>query len=177
MRSPVSTFAEQLWNVPAGLSEAALHGAVCGLLCAAPELSAAAYRRALIELLEGVTDMHDDEVDRFVELAAEDLSAPDLSFEPLLPDHDVELGERLTRLAEWAGAFVDGFEQAAGELDGDAIEAFDDILRISELDRDATYDDEAEFDYVSVCEHLKVAVLMVRDAVTGPDEEHVDDPE
>lgn len=173
----MSTFAEQLWNVPDGLSESVLHGTVCGLLCGAPALSAQAYRRALIDLLDHVSDMHEDEVDRFVELAAEDLDAPDLSFEPLLPDGDVALAERLTSLAQWAGGFVLGFEEAAGELDGEALEAFDDIVRIADLDADEVDETDAEFDYVEVTEHLKVAVLMVHDTVNTIDEESLDESE
>ena len=130
MPAIVSTFAEQLWNVPPGLSEALLHGTVCGLLCGAPGLSVLAYRRALIDLLDAVADMHADEVDRFTELAAEDLNAPDLSFAPLLLEHDAPLADRLTGLAEWAGGFVQGFEEGSGELDGEALEAFDDIVSI-----------------------------------------------
>jgi hypothetical protein len=173
----VSTFAEQLWNLPAGLSEALLHGTVCGLLCGAPGLSAHAYRRALIDLLDTLENTHEDEVDRFVELAAEDLDAPDLSFEPLLPDHDVALADRLTRLAEWAGGFVLGFEEVSGELEGEALEAFDDIVRIAELDAEEVDETDAEFDYVDVTEHLKVAVLMVHDTVNSIDEEAPDESE
>jgi len=173
----VSTFAEQLWNIPAGLSEAMLHGTVCGLLCGAPGLSAHAYRRALIDLLELAEDMHEDEVHRFVELAAEDLGAPDLSFEPLLPDHDVPLADRLTSLAQWGGGFVLGFEEVSGELDGEALEAFGDIVSIADLNADEVDDTDAEFDYVSVAEHLRVAVLMVHDTVNSLDEESLDESE
>jgi uncharacterized protein YgfB (UPF0149 family) len=177
MPAIMSTFAEQLWNVPPGLSEALLHGTVCGLLCGAPGLSVLAYRRALIDLLEQVEDMHDDEVERFVTLTSEDLDAPDLSFEPLLPDHDVPLADRLTSLAEWAGGFVLGFEEVSGELEGEALEAFDDIVRIADLDADEVDETDAEFDYVDVTEHLKVAVLMVHDTVNSLDEESLDESE
>jgi uncharacterized protein len=176
----VSTFSEQLWYVPAPLSESMLHGVCCGLLCGAPGLSAQAYRRALIDLLEPAAEMHEDELDRFIELAAEDLDAPDLSFAPLLPDHDVELTERLACLAQWAGGFVAAFEEVSGELDGDALDAFDDIGRIADVDAggaDASADADAEAEYVDVCEHLKVAVLLIRASVAGDDEEPVDDSE
>jgi len=170
----MSTFSEQLWNVPPGLSEALLHGTVCGLLCGAPGLSVLAYRRALNDLLD-IADMHEDEVDRFTELAAEDIRAPDLSFEPLLPEYDAPLEDRLTALAEWAGGFVRGFEEGSGEVEGEALEAFDDIVSISELNADEVDDDDAEFDYFSVVEHLKVAVLMVHDTVNSLDEDSLDE--
>jgi uncharacterized protein len=157
-----------------------LHGVVCGLLCGAPGVSVQFYRRALIDLLEPAAEMHEDELDRFIELAAEDLDAPDMSFAPLLPDHDVDLTDRLDRLAQWAGGFVEAFEEASGELDGEALDAFDDIRRIADLDTGGAAvadDDDAEAEYVDVCEHLKVAVLLIRASVAGDEEEPVDDSE
>ena len=71
----VSAFSEQLWNLPVGLSESLLHGAVCGLLCGAPADSAAGYRRALTDLLDDASRMDEDELDRFIEFAADDPSS------------------------------------------------------------------------------------------------------
>ena len=85
----VSAFSEQLWNIPADLSESLLHGAVCGLLCGAPEESFAGQRRALTDLLDDASRMDEDELDRFIEFAADDLASPDLTFEPLLPGRRV----------------------------------------------------------------------------------------
>jgi len=172
----VSTFTEQLWNLPPSLSEAALHGTTCGVLCGAPELSAEDYRRALIELLEPVGEMHRDEVERFVTLAADDLDAPDLDFTPLLVDPDAPLDERLVALAQWADGFVAGFEDVGGELDDEALEAFDDIVAIAEVDAQAYDDDgDAGFDFEAVGEHLKIAVLTVRAAVVGAQGESDDE--
>ncbi len=137
-----------------------------------------AYRRTLIDLLVDVGDVHDDELARFIEMAADDLAAPDLEFEPLLAELDASLDERLRSLADWAGSFVEGFEEAAGELDDEALEAFEDIRQIADVDGEGMDEVEAEFDYLSVAEHLKAAVLMVH-AITHridePDEEDADD--
>jgi uncharacterized protein YgfB (UPF0149 family) len=179
LRAPrVSTFTEQLWHLPTHLTEAALHGATCGVLCGAPGLSAEAYRRALAELLEPVDEMVDEELERFVILAAEDLDAPDLEFTPLLAGPDAPLTEELTALVQWAAGFVAGFEDVGGELEEDVLEAFDDIVAIAELDTESDDEGDAtQLDMETVNEHLKVAVLTIRAAVLAVNEEPDDDAE
>jgi uncharacterized protein len=158
----VSAFSEQLWNVPAGLSQSLLHGVVCGLLCGSPEQSGAAYRRALTDLLDDAQYMDEGELDRFIEFAADDLASPDLSFEPLLPGDDYDVVDRVEGLAEWSSGFLNGFEEVGGDLDEEAADALEDIERIADVGGDV---DDDEFDYFSVAEHLKVAVLLIHDAV------------
>ena len=178
MRVPLSTFSEQLWSLPDALPEWVLHGAVCGVICGAPDASVMTYRRALTDLLVDVEDVHDDELTRFIEMASDDLASPDLEFEPLLADLEAPLEARLRSLADWAGSFIEGFEEASGELDDEALEAYEDIRAIADVDAEGMDELEAEFDYLSVAEHLKAAVLMVH-AVTHPvdkaDEEAADD--
>ncbi len=168
----VSAFSEQLWNLPVGLSESLLHGAVCGLLCGAPADSAAGYRRALTDLLDDASRMDEDELDRFVEFAADDLAAPDLSFEPLLPSDEFAMAERIDGLAEWCDGFLTAFEEIGGELDEEAADALEDIERIADVGGD---DEDDEFDFFSVAEHLKVAVLLIHDTTHAQEEEPDDD--
>src|SRR5262249_48962004 len=129
-----------------------------------------ARRRALIDLLEDAAEVDEDELDRFIDYAADDLSAPDLSFAPLLPDDDASLTDRVEALGDWAAGFVRGFDQSGGDLDDDAADALDDIQRIAEVSSEA---DDDEFDFFEVAEHLKVAVLLIHDATHG--EERDDD--
>ncbi len=168
----MSAFSEQLWNLPAGLSESLLHGAVCGLLCGAPEESFANQRRALTDLLADASRMEEEELDRFIEYAADDLSSPELTFEPLLPGDEFVMSERIEGLSQWCDGFLTAFEESGGELDDDAADALEDIERIAEVDGD---DDEDEFDFFSVAEHLKVAVLLIHDSAHARDEEPDDD--
>ncbi len=173
----MSAFSEQIWNLPADLNASLLHGTVCGLLCAAPAESSQAYRRALIDLLDPVERMDAEELDRFVWYAADDLGAPDLGFEPLLPDDDYALEDRVEALAQWSEGFLSAFESAAGEAEGDAVDALEDIGRIADVGGDLDDDDDNEFDFVSVVEHLKVAVLLIHDAAGDPEEDDEDDDE
>jgi uncharacterized protein len=171
----VSTFSDQIWNLPADLNASLLHGAVCGLLCAAPAESSQSYRRALTDLLDAVERMDIEELDRFVWYAADDLASPDLSFEPVLPDDEYALEDRVEALAQWSESFLTAFESAGGEVEGDAVDALEDIERIADVGGDLEDDDENEFDFFSVVEHLKVAVLLIHDSAQTPEEESDDD--
>ncbi len=173
----MSAFNEQFWNLPAGLSESLLHGAVCGLLCGSPADSVANYKRALTGLLEHALQVEEAELDRFIEFAADDLASPDLSFEPLLPGEEYGMVDRVEGLAEWSAGFVNGFDEAGGDLDDDASDALEDIARIADVGGDIEDD---EFDYFNVAEHLKVAVLLIHDTVVErmqAEEEPDDEPE
>ena len=55
-------------------------------------------------------------------------------------------------------------KSAAGEVEGDAADALEDIGRIADVGGDLEDDDDNEFDFFSVVEHLKVAVLLIHDA-------------
>ena len=168
----MSAFNEQLWDLPPSVNPSLLHGTVCGLLCGAPDESIRSYRRALTDLLDEASEVDDDELSRFIEYAADDLAAPDLGFMPLLPDDDQDITDRVESLARWSAGFVAGFEEVGGELDDEAADALEDIERIADVG--AEFDDD-EFDYFSVAEHLKVAVLTIHDATRESDPETDDD--
>jgi uncharacterized protein len=170
----VSAFSEQLWNLPAGLSESLLHGAVCGLLCGAPLDSAAGYRRALTDLLDDASRMDEDELDRFIEFAADDLASPEISFEPLLPGDEFAMSDRIEGLGQWCDGFLNAFEETGGELDDDAADALEDVERIAEVDGD---DEDDEFDLFNVVEHLRVAVLLIHDTTHAEEEPDDDESE
>ena len=170
----MSAFTEQLWDLPPSVNRSLLHGTVCGLLCGAPDESIRSYRRALTDLLDEASDVDGDELARFIEYAADDLAAPDLGFVPLLPDDDQAITDRVDALAQWSAGFVAGFEEAGGDLDEAAADALEDIERIADVG--AEFDDD-EFDYFSVAEHLKVAVLTIHDATRESDDDDDDDDE
>jgi uncharacterized protein YgfB (UPF0149 family) len=93
----------------------------------------------------------------------------------LLPDDECELADRVEALGQWSEGFLTAFESAAGEVEGDAVDALEDIGRIADVGGDLDDDDDNEFDFVSVVEHLKIAVLLIHDAAQTPEEESDDD--
>ena len=82
------------------------------------------------------------------------------------------MSERIEGLAEWCNGFLMAFDESGGELDDDAADALEDIERIAEVGGD---DEDDEFDFFNVAEHLKVAVLLIHDAARARDVEPDDD--
>ena len=87
--------------------------------------------------MDDASRMDEDELDRFIEFAADDLASPDLSFEPLLPDDEFAM-ERSRRRA---GAVVRRLPERASKrravkLDDDAADALEDIDRIADVGGD-----------------------------------------
>jgi hypothetical protein len=153
-------------RLPAGVSIAQFHGAVAGLLCAAGDRPAEleALPRDLARLL-GVDaiSLHPELLDVVADTAAS-LDSPELTFDPWLPDEESDVRERLEGIARWCGAFVGGFERADAVLEEEAEEALADVAAIAELDVEPGEDEESEMDLASLVEHVRIAVLMLRDA-------------
>ena len=149
-----------------------LHGAVCGLLvCHGDALPI----QDLLELVgvEALTDQ--PAVEQFVEAAARDLAAPEMTFSPLLPEDDVALEERLDALGEWCAGFLAGLaaglaRQGVGSLEhcpDEVREIVADFAAISQIDPEAEPDeprplDDAEADFAELQEFVKVGTLLIR---------------
>jgi uncharacterized protein YgfB (UPF0149 family) len=163
-----AVFSEWLGErLPRAVSIPEFHGAIAGLLCAAGDRAQEleALPRDLARLL-GVdaAHIHPELVDVVAD-AASALDAPEMPFDPWLPDDETELRERLAALADWCSAFIAGFERGEAVLDDEAEEALADLGAIADLDVDAADDDEsAEVDLAALTEHVRIAVLMLREA-------------
>lgn len=153
---------------------AELHGAVCGLAVCHGE---AMPVDDLVELVgvEALTDQA--AVEQFVHASLADLEAADMSFEPLLPDDEVELADRLEALGQWCASFLAGLaaglaragvtslEQAPEEV----REIVADFSAISHIDPEAPPvdgrdrpEDDAEADYAELAEFVKVGALLIQ---------------
>lgn len=145
---------------------AELHGMVCGAISAGfvldegrwhelsqlagVELSAADSPAVLLALLQG----------------AQSMDADDFSFEPLLPDDDVPLTERLQALSAWCDGYLLAFGVANPDsslLSEDASGALEDLAEVAQVDRDVGDDEEAEWQYAEVKEYVKAAALLIRE--------------
>jgi hypothetical protein len=164
------------------LSAAELHGAVCGIQCAAARRHLMAMQEPADEdetgesphdgilplddflALVGTEAVRDtDALIAFAHLAAEDLFADDFRFSPLLPADDEPIGERVEALAEWCSAFLAGFSALGdtGISEGEA-EIIEDLSAISCAEKDQDDDDEeAERSYAEIVGYLKVTVLTL----------------
>lgn len=145
---------------------AELHGLVCGALCAGIPLDEARWRE-LTEFASAEVPAEEVDAVLFVLLrGAQGLDAEDFAFEPLLPDEETPIWDRLRALAAWCDAFVFAFGMANPDLSlvsEDAAEAIGDLEQVADVDPDVAAGEEEERQYVEVREHVKAAALLIRE--------------
>ncbi len=143
------------------------HGCLCGALCVRGGF---AYGDWLDEILPDTVTLPDREgplADLFEQSAAV-LAAPDMEFDPLLPEDDAPLEERVDALSAWCQGFLYGFGSARASgrpaPAGEVAEVLADFAEISRGGSVATDAMEIEEDaYVELVEFLRVGVQLVYD--------------
>lgn len=157
-----------------GLSPASLHGALCGHLCsgAAPELD---VFNDLFEL--SLPDVLRRLLARLGDDTRAELLRNDYAFQPLLPDDDTALGERLLALGQWCDWFNIGFSagymQPQTPLSVDVMEILHDFGQLAEVEvPTGGGEEEDERYFVELVEYVRMAALTVfqqmRDATATP---------
>jgi uncharacterized protein YgfB (UPF0149 family) len=85
-------------------------------------------------------------------------------FQPILPDDELPLTERLVAVGEWCSNYLsglgDGMDQTF-KLSDDGKEALEDIAAIGQVSVDFETDDDGERDYVELVEFIRIAVQVV----------------
>ena len=171
-------------NATRELTPAELHGAICGLAVCCSEEFPLESLLALVGV-DAVTD--EFSVESFVSESIESLVAQDMSFVPLLPDDNMEIGVRLEGLADWCGSFLAGLAAGLGhkkvnsieELPGEAQEIIADIRAVTDVDLADSQDLEldAEEDLMQLQEFVKVGVLLIMSLLNDDDEDVGEDAE
>ncbi len=145
-----------------GAAEA--HGMLAGMLCA----NGMPDRELWLSQIFGEArdDLGAGELAAMNELWDETLSlidSTDFSFELFLPDDDVPLSERASALSGWCQGFLYGIGYAAGGSDwpGDSAEILHDLADISQLDANASGEDD-EAAYAEIREFVRVGVQLIR---------------
>jgi uncharacterized protein YgfB (UPF0149 family) len=164
---PSVAFADVARALASGASTvhpAEAHGCLCGALCMRPDYSLAEW---LDEILTDPPAAGGDEpfATLFAESAAV-LEGTDMEFEPLLPDDEVGLGERVTALAAWCQGFLYGFGSAGlaaqSRLPEAVTEVLADLAQISHAGAVGSESDEVEEEaYAELVEFLRAAVQIV----------------
>lgn len=148
------------------------HGCLCGALCARRTYSLAEW---LEEILPEAATTEVDDGSVFAELheaTTRFLVAPDMEFEPLLPDDDVDLAPRVEALGEWCQGFLYGFgasgTAATLALPEEVAEVLGDLAGIAHAGDVGSASGEVEEDaYVELVEYLRAAVQLVYDDLAG----------
>jgi hypothetical protein len=157
---------------------AEFHGGICGLLCASGPGAVSVWLRESGDQPSPIGDSEPaSETLWGVEAACwGELSGGELAFQPLLPDGEAALGERLAALAAWCQGFVTGLglggyradqvpfddEAASGRAQVDEI-----VADLVEISRAAPDDDELEsgaqagFDLAALVEYVRVGVQLI----------------
>lgn len=148
---------------------AEIHGTVYGVLCARPDLQT---DDDLLSALQQDADADEIDVDAARKLlealqrqAHEVLVGEGFEIKLLLPPDDSEFDSRVQALAEWCRGFLFGLV-AAGikditRLPGDAGEAIQDLLSISETGTKSDDDESRERSLFELTEYVRVAVQLV----------------
>lgn len=154
------------------------HGVLCGLLCASDAVAGPAWVNQVLAgrldlpaagdgpLPGGASDEDHALLLILYRSTVAQLEDPDYGFEPLLPDDDIPLTQRVAALSHWCQGFLLGLGfggvQDQAKLPGDSHEVMRDFVEISRLgqgDAGAGNDDENAF--AEIVEYVRMAALVV----------------
>ncbi|MCF6262320.1 MAG: UPF0149 family protein [Xanthomonadales bacterium] len=165
----------------------ALHGSICGLLCAKPnlglmELTAILPKMGQAAVLESAIV---DQLADILMASRLQLEDEDMSLVVWLPDDETKLAIRTACLADWCSGVLAGLSELAGEAlskiyaesrnedsdNMDAAEALRDFTSIARIvDEPIDGSDDNEDDFIQISEYCRVALLLFHEMLRGPDE-------
>ena len=156
--------------IPADAAE--IHGAISGILCTHGAASKAHWLATILPELtraEAEGDALAAETkkmldDLFNEVSTE-LITGEFAFNPLLPDDEHDLGERVTALGHWCQGFLMGIQQggvtSAQGLPAELAEIYRDFSEISQINSgELAADEDDEEAYAELYEYLKVGTIL-----------------
>ena len=148
-----------------------LHGVLCGRLAAGSRIDEPEWLAMVCEHM-GLADEAAEESDDLAPFmnsaygkTLKQLQSTDMSFQPLLPDDDYAIEQRLEALVAWVRGFLEGMALAAGASLGQAPdeirELIEDMVAISQLSEDEESDDESEQQLLEITEYVRLGALAV----------------
>jgi len=160
----------KLIEIEAPLSVSEYHGHLTGRHVGGYEISGATGMQIISELTAAAAprlaeqeDYWRDHMKHFVQ----NFEAENYGFQPLLPDDDVPLEERLFGLANWCTGFLNGIGCA---LDASAAkvllkddETLADFTEITNIDFNASDTNDNESLYIELVEYVRLAVLNMHE--------------
>jgi uncharacterized protein YgfB (UPF0149 family) len=173
MHSSVA-FADVARALAAGASAvnpAEAHGCLCGALCLRPDYSLAEWLDEILPEPPAEAASSEPFATLFEETVAV-LARPAMEFEPLLPDDDAGLAERVAALAAWCQGYLYGFgasgTAARAKLPETVTEVLGDLAQISHAG--AVGSEEAEVEeaaYAELVEFVRAAVQITYEELGG----------
>ncbi len=148
-----------------------MHGALCGHFAAGERMQEGEWAAMVCERMGLPLTALDDSPELAVFAAGiyaealAQLSNSDMSFQPLLPDDDYAIEQRLEALVAWVRGFLEGMALTAGESLGEASEEIrelmEDMVAISQLSDEEDPGDESEQQLVEITEYVRLGALAV----------------
>lgn len=152
------------------------HGVCCGLLCRRDNASLDAFM-GLLDMLELVKDPGTAlkmSLDELLVSSKAQLADEGMGVALWLPSDRETLEDRTMALSHWCIGFLAGLgasgEDGLKSLSDDSNEALKDLQKISSADvSDTTESEDDENAYAEIVEYIRIAVLMIREDLRGPD--------
>lgn len=144
------------------ISPASLHGALTGYLCSGavpdPEIFTDLFETTLPEVVMRL-------LERLGKDVRELLEQTDYSFQPLLPEDDSGLIERLAALGQWCDCFnigfAAGYAQPQMPLAVEVMEVLNDFGQLAEVEvPDADSEDDERY-FMELLEYVRMAAIAV----------------
>jgi len=141
------------------------HGCLCGALCLRPDYSLAEWLDEILAEPPREAGANEPFATLFEESLGV-LARPGMEFEPLLPDDDAGLAERVSALAAWCQGFLYGFgasgAAAQAKLPETVTEVLGDLAQLSHAGAVGSEDAEVEEEaYAELVEFVRAAVQIV----------------
>ena len=158
---------DALLAVSKDLSPAILHGHLSGFLASGSQLTLHNWLRTVQDAWLGTFETSGvlgALLQNLYSFTAATIDSDALEFALFLPSDEVDLEDRLEALAAWCEGFIQGFTSDEkilsdwASLSDDISELLSDIAQIGQLDPDDANDEEAESNYFSLCEHVRLGV-------------------
>ncbi len=98
-----------------------------------------------------------------------ELQSPTLEFEPLLPDDDYPLDERMVAACSWARGLIIGLAkqgidvQGIDDVSADSTDFIKDMYQVSQAEFQVAFDEESELVYSELVEYLKMGTLLLQE--------------
>lgn len=158
---------QSLTQVRADCTASELHGVISGLLAGGARLNRSALSRTLESHAEAEQAFADTLTASLWQLqlqTLDQLSSDELDFQPLLPDDEDSLSERVLALGDFCRGLLAGFGLAVPAshpaLAGETVrETLQDLVNISQVDAVDEADEDSEVAYTELHEFVRLAVM------------------
>ncbi len=164
--------AQALQTADGAISISEGHGCLCGALCTLPQFSSQSWLQEMLpdpasELVVPAAPLAAPLQQLYGETVAS-LRGDEMGFNPLLPDDETPIAERIAALAQWSQGFLYGFgigvPQSIQGFPGEVGEVLKDLSEIARADEtDSTGSEEEEDAYAELVEYLRAAVQLIHD--------------